>query len=389
MRKIRVLVVDDSVVVRKILTETLKRDRDIEVLGTAPNGKIAVDKIGRLHPDVVTLDIEMPVMNGLEALAELKRRGLTPKVLMLSSLTTAGGHATLEALDRGAADYVTKPVGQSLTETEEILKVQLIPKIKQFFPEFQTVRGNSLIARRAAAQRAKAANSDRSASALSSAGAPSATAPTGRPAKVRRVDLLAIGSSTGGPKALERVLVNLPANLGVPVVITQHMPPVFTRMLANRLNEKVPLRVHEATSGMAMEPDNAYIAPGDFHMVVRRKGTRYVLELNQDAPENSCRPAVDPMFRSVAREFGAGVLAVVLTGMGADGARGAEVIKEAGGVVFAQDEATSVVWGMPGAVVQAEAAERVLPLDDVAPSIIRKIAAGRRPGRAASARGAR
>lgn len=348
MRPLRVLVVDDSVVIRRLVSDVLSADADIEVVGTAANGRIALEKLDALRPDAVTLDIEMPVLDGLGTLRELRRSHSRLPVVMFSTLTQRGGIATLEALALGASDYVTKPsnVG-SANQAMENVREQLIPKIK------------ALCGRRTIV-------------------APPRSAPAPRPNRPsKRVELLAIGCSTGGPEALERVLPLLPATFPVPVVVVQHMPPMFTGLLAARLNNRCALEVVEAAEGDVLRPGRVLIAPGGRHLVLRRSGGRTVVELNDDPPENFCRPAVDPMFRTAAEVYGPGVLATVLTGMGTDGRKGAEAVRSSGGSVLAQDAASSVVWGMPGAVVEAGLADQVLPLASVATGITSAVAQAR------------
>jgi len=365
MSRIRVLVVDDSVVVRRLVSDVLAADPRIEVVGTAANGRVALAKIPQVNPDIVTLDIEMPVLDGLETLVEL--RALYPRlpVVMFSTLTERGASATLDALERGASDYVTKPANVgSVTASMDAVRAQLVPKIvglcsRLLPPDPSVVRPSSASAALVAGRTPPA---------------PARTAPGGPPA---RVDVLAIGVSTGGPDALTTVLTALPADLPVPVVVVQHMPPVFTKQFADRLNAKCALTVREAAVGDALLPGQVLIAPGDYHLKLRRSGTSVLSSLDQGTPENYCRPAVDVLFRSVAATYGAGVLAVVLTGMGADGARGSGDIVAAGGRVIVQDEATSVVWGMPGAVVSAGHAEQVLPLGAVAGAILERVRRGR------------
>ncbi len=357
MPKIRVLIVDDSVVIRRILTDELSKDSDIEVVGSAATGKIALAKLEQTPPDVVTMDIEMPEMDGLTAVSEIRKTHTKLPIIMFSTLSQRAAKETLEALSRGANDYVTKPsnVG-SVTEAMKQVREQLIPKIKR------------LARPQEATPRAIVSTPPKSTS---------STVPTsGVSRKPFRVDILAIGVSTGGPNALAEVMPHIPKDCPVPIVIVQHMPPVFTKCLAERLSLKSQIPVHEGQPGDVLIPGHAWIAPGDFHMVVERQGTKIVLATNQDPPENSCRPAVDVMFRSVAKVYGHGVLAVVLTGLGQDGVRGVEVIREAGGYVMVQDEATSVVWGMPGAVVHAGLAHSVLPLPQVSSEIMRKVRAG-------------
>ena len=352
MGKIKVLVVDDSVVVRSLISDVLSSDSNIEVIGVAANGKIAIQKITQSNPDIVTLDVEMPIMDGIETLREIRR--IRPKlpVIMFSSVTERGAAVTLEALSIGASDYVTKPSNTGgLEASRQILKQELIKRIYslanletkvQLLPEGIKPK-------------------------------PQATGLVLRKAVVSRIDCLAIGVSTGGPNALERVVPKLPKNLGVPVVIVQHMPPLFTKSLAERLDGKSQLCVREGEDGAELNPGTVWVAPGGFHMVVSREGNAVKIRMNCDAPENSCRPAVDVLFRSVVKVYGNHVLGVIMTGMGQDGLRGCEQIAEVGGQIIAQDEATSVVWGMPGFVARAGLAEKILPVDDIAGEIEKKV----------------
>lgn len=363
MRKIRILVVDDSVVVRRMVTDALDADPALEVVGFAANGRIALSKITQVNPDLVTLDIEMPEMDGLEALRELRKTHPKLPVIMFSTLTERGAAATLDALAYGANDYVTKPsnVGSAAAALERI-REQLIPKIKACCPQ-----GSAPSLRPAAA------------------GSAPSPAPKAWPMiETRRweapAQIVAIGVSTGGPNALADVIPQLPAGLPVPVVIVQHMPPIFTKMLAERLASKSQIRVEEGRPGEILEPGHAWLAPGDFHMAVERSGTSVHLITHRAPPENSCRPAVDVLFRSVAEAYGPRALGVVMTGMGQDGLRGSERIREAGGRVLAQDEATSVVWGMPGFVAQAGLAEKVVPLDQIAAEIVLRVSESRGAG---------
>jgi len=347
MGRINVLVVDDSVVVRRLVTTVLEQDPDITVVGTAASGRIAISKLAQVAPDCVTLDMEMPDLDGLGTLRELRRTHPRLPVIMFSTLTERGARATLDALALGANDYVCKPANVgSVPEAMASVREQLVPKIKALS--------------RPAAGVAPAAVR-RTPSTLPPA---TGTVPTGR------IDVLAVGSSTGGPDALSAVLPQLPASFPVPVVVVQHMPPVFTRMFAQRLDSKCALSVKEAEHGDLVVPGRVLIAPGDQHLELKRVGTSVVAQLTSAPPEHFCRPAVDVLFRSVASVYGGSVLAVVLTGMGSDGARGAEVLRRAGAEVVAQDQASSVVWGMPGAVVGAGLAHRVLPLDRVAADMV-------------------
>lgn len=363
MSPISVLVVDDSVVVRRLVSNVLDAAPGIRVAGTASNGKVALAKIPQLNPDIVTLDIEMPVMDGLETLVALRAEYPRLPVIMFSTLTERGASATLDAIERGANDYVTKPANVgSVTASMEAVRAQLVPKIKALVP--QTVQLPPAPKRPVSP-------------ALSAAAATPAARPRPSGVAQQRVDAVVIGVSTGGPDALTTLVGALPADLPVPVVVVQHMPPVFTALFAQRLNSKSPLQVDEARAGDRPRPGSVLIAPGDFHLRLRSDRSGVVAMLDQGTPENYCRPAVDVLFRSAAETYGAGVLAVVLTGMGADGARGAERIIEKGGSVIVQDQASSVVWGMPGAVVAAGLADEILPLTAMAAAIRARVARGR------------
>jgi two-component system chemotaxis response regulator CheB len=350
--RIRVLVVDDSVVIRRLVTHALSEDPAFEVVGSAANGAIALARIPQLNPDVVTLDIQMPEMDGLQALREIRKQYPDLCVIMFSTLTERGATATLEALMLGANDYVTKAANVgSLDVSMAALRSELIPKIKQFF----ILPG-------------EAAPSPRPRETALPAAAV-------RPAPAARTKprVVALGVSTGGPNALSVVMPMFPANFPLPILIVQHMPPLFTRFLAERLAAQSRIRVEEAAEGMPVEPGKALIAPGDYHMRLTRRDSQVIVRLDQGPPENSCRPSVDVLFRSVEEIYKGAVVSVILTGMGQDGLRGAEVLKASGAWVIAQDEASSVVWGMPGAVVQAGLADRVVSLEQVAPEILRLV----------------
>jgi two-component system chemotaxis response regulator CheB len=359
MRKIRVLIVDDAVVVRRLVSEVLNGDAAIEVVGTAPNGRIALAKIPQVNPDLVTLDIEMPEMDGLETLRELRKSYPKLPVIMFSTLTQRGAASTLDALALGATDYVTKPsnVG-SVTQVLARIRDELIPKIKTFCRAI--IGGDPALA-------SLAAKLPPSSLHPSPVLAPRVVSPA------QRVDVLAIGVSTGGPNALSALLPQLPADLPIPILIVQHMPPIFTRLLAERLSGLTGMHIEEAGEHEMLAPGRAWLAPGNYHMIVHRESSGVYIHLNQDPPENSCRPAVDVLFRSVAAAFGQHALAAVLTGMGHDGLRGCELIREAGGQIVVQDEASSVVWGMPGAVAKAGLADQILSLDKLGDGIMRRV----------------
>jgi len=350
-RRIRVLVVDDSVVIRRLVTLALGEDPAFEIAGIAANGKIALQKIPQVQPDVVTLDIEMPEMDGLETLQAIKKAYPRIRVVMFSTLTQRGAQHTFEALSLGADDYVTKAANVGSLDTSlGALRGELAPKIKQFFQRTAGPETPAPDAPRPAAARPGA---------LASSRPPSA-----------RIDIVAVAVSTGGPNALADVFASFPEDMPCPIVVTQHMPPMFTRLLAERLDAKSRLEVVEAADGMAVDARKAYVAPGDYHMKLERKGHRVTIKLDHGPQENSCRPAADVMFRSVAEVYGGNCLAVVLTGMGQDGLAGARILKAAGARVLAQDEQSSVVWGMPGHVVQAGLADQVASLERVAAAIL-------------------
>ena len=344
-QKIRVLVVDDSVVIRRLVCHALEEDPGIEVVGVASNGRIALHRIKQVNPDVITLDIEMPEMDGLEMLRELRRQDRELPVVMFSTMTERGASATFEALSLGADDYVTKASNAgSLDVSLANLRQELIPKIRQFF--------------------------------VIASAEPPAAAPARRVASLavssqRRA--VAIGVSTGGPAALVKVVPQFPATFPLPIFIVQHMPPLFTRLLAERLDTLTPLSVQEGMDGEIPTPGHIYLAPGDLHMRVRTSARGPVIALDQGPALNSCRPSVDALFSSLADVYGPAIVAAVLTGMGHDGMTGAERLDACGACILAQDEATSVVWGMPGSVVQAGVAHRILPLGDVVPAILHEV----------------
>jgi two-component system chemotaxis response regulator CheB len=347
--RIRVLVVDDSVVIRRLVTHALEQDPALIVVGTASNGAIALQRIPQFNPDVLTLDIEMPEMDGLETLRHVRRDYPELRVIMFSTLTERGASVTLEALSLGAHDYVAKASNEgSLDRSMARLREELIPKIKQFF--------NMPATHRVAARQ-------------ETARIPT-PAPAWRGTNVRP-KVVVIGVSTGGPTALGAILPELPAGFPLPILMVQHMPPLFTRLLAERLHATCHVPVQEAIQGQSVEAGKILIAPGDFHMKVVTKGGRIQVLLDQSPHQNSCRPAVDALFSSIGEVYGGAVVAVILTGMGQDGLRGAQILKAHGASIVAQDEASSVVWGMPGAVVHAGIADRVLPLDQVVPEILR------------------
>jgi two-component system chemotaxis response regulator CheB len=364
------MIVDDSLVIRRAITGWLDGLGDIAVVGAHANGRLAVEDVARSRPDLVILDIEMPEMDGLTALPLLLARHPGVTVLIASTLSRRGAEVSLKALTLGAADYLTKPEPGGLVSAEQF-RLDLVDKIRQLGRR-QTRRwqgGASTGPRKPAAPAEPAAD----------AAAPEARRQQRlRPFSMGAVKCLVIGSSTGGPQALARVLTDIGAPLSnVPVLITQHMPPTFTAILAEHLGRATGLPTAEALDGEPIRRGRIYVAPGGRHLIVGKAADGVVARLSDAPPENFCKPAVDPLFRTVADAFGSGVLAVVLTGMGTDGAKGALTVANAGGSVIAQDEATSVVWGMPGATVAAGAASGVLPVGEIGRRVARLLTGAR------------
>lgn len=349
------MIVDDAVVVRKALADGLSRDPDLEVVGSASNGRLALAKLNTLRPDIILLDIEMPEMSGLEALPEIRKLLPQVPIIMFSALTERGAEATLDALSLGATDYVTKPSNMDGGSTSGSITRELIPKIRALCHLPSVVQVPSASASTPIFQEQRAVIRTRPA-----------------PLRSTRLGIVAIGVSTGGPDALTRLLPVFPARFPLPIVVAQHMPPIFTGLLARRLASKCSLPVRECQSGEVLEPGCIWLAPGDYHMVVHQDGDRIRVQTHQGPRENFCRPSVDVLFRSVADLFGAHSLGVILTGMGQDGLRGCEALCAQGASVIVQDEASSVVWGMPGFVARAGLAEKILPLNQIGPEIIRR-----------------
>lgn len=359
-KKIRVLIVDDSALVRKLLTEMLSVDHMIEVVGQAPDPYVAREKIKQLNPDVLTLDVEMPKMDGVTFLSNLMRLRPMP-VVMVSSLTESGADITLRALELGAVDFVTKPkvdLASGLDDyAEEIrakVKMAAGVKVRTLEKVAQTV--------------ARDVDAKLSADAIIAKGA--------MPTHLKTTEkIIAIGASTGGTEAIKDVLLGLPAN-APGIVITQHIPEAFSGPFAARMNNLAAMTVAEAHDGDQILPGHCFIAPGGRHLLVERSGARFYCRLNDGPPVNRHRPSVDVLFRSVAQQIGQNAIGVILTGMGDDGARGLLEMKEAGSPTIAQDEATSVVWGMPGEAVKRGAADIQLPLGSIAGKLMSLVKSG-------------
>lgn len=344
MEPIKVLIIDDSALIRKMLTNCLESEQDMKVIGTAPNGTIGLAKIQQLNPDIVTLDIEMPGMNGLETLRAIRLQSKELPVFMFSTLTEKGAAIALDALEAGATDYVTKPANMgSVNQCISNIQEQLIPKIRD------VCRHKHLPVSTPVAPIRLKSSQDQI-----------------RKITTPGIRAIAIGVSTGGPNALAKLFSKLRPDLGAPILLVQHMPELFTRLLAERLDAVSQLKVREGQAGVVIQAGEAWIAPGGQHMEVVHAPGGVALRMNKDPHENFCRPAVDVLFRSIASIYGKHSIAAVLTGMGKDGLRGSQMISEAGGYVVAQDQATSVVWGMPGAVAQAGLARQILTIEEIA-----------------------
>ncbi len=342
------------VVIRRMLTNILDADPDIEVIGSAPNGKLAVDKITQLSPDLITMDIEMPVMDGITATKKIREINKTIPILLFSTLTEKGAKKTIEGLHAGATDYVTKPSNTGgLIEGMKVLREELIPKIKNCCSQLlvkgfdHPVFGFAKI---------------------------SVTEPTlkQRISISSRIDMICIGSSTGGPNALTELFGNIPKDFHLPILLVQHMPESFTPFFVDRLNINHNIEFKEATNGGIIKPGTVYVAPGGIHMLVKKQGTQLVTQLEKTEPIHSCRPAVDAMLVSLSSIHGINPLSVILTGMGRDGSRGTALLHERGHPVIVQDKETSIVWGMPGVVAEEGNCDIILPITEIGPEILRQ-----------------
>ena len=358
----RVMVVDDSAVIRGLLTRFLEADSQITVVASVSNGQMALNKLDRIDVEIAVLDIEMPVMDGMTALPLILKKKPGIQVLMASTLTRKNAEISLRALSLGAADYVPKPSSTSEIHSADTFKNELTEKVKALA---EASRGNRSCARGQAAPVGHAV-------VASSPKKPLLFPPKTislRRGPVWRPELIAIGSSTGGPKALTKLLGDLDGTLRQPILITQHMPSAFTSLLAKHISKASRVPCAEARDGELIQPGRIYLAPGEFHMIAEKGENGNVLRLTEDERENYCRPAVDPMLRSLIPLYGPRLLVIILTGMGTDGCKGAQAVVAAGGSVISQDEESSIVWGMPGAVATAGLCSAVLPLSDIAPYV--------------------
>jgi len=381
---IKVMVVDDAVVIRGLLTRWLGEDKSLKVVSSQRNGKLAVEDIEKSNPDVVVLDIEMPEMDGMTALPLMlaKKRDLV--VIMASTLTRRNAEISLKALSLGAADYVPKPESTSEVTTSIDFRRELVEKVKALGARAirmrgpaRTMRAETNAGRTAQPVRPVSARPATDTRASFRGAAQPAAAAAGakfqtRPYSSARPRILAIGSSTGGPQALQEVMKEVGTAMNdVPVVITQHMPPTFTAILAEHMGKAALRPAKEGEDGEVLKPGNIYVAPGGKHMVVEKEAGAVKIRLTDGPPVNFCKPAVDPLFDSVAKAYGSATLGIILTGMGHDGADGVRTIAAGGGSVITQDEATSVVWGMPGAAAQTGMCCDILPLKEIGPKISR------------------
>jgi two-component system chemotaxis response regulator CheB len=385
----RVLVIDDSAVARGLMTRWVEEDSDLTLIGSAVDGEQGLRKAEELKPDLIVLDVEMPKMDGLAALPLLLKAVPGCKIVMASTLTRRGGEVTIRALSMGAADYASKPQAGRLAGAEEFRR-DLLLKLKALAPRpippvpTQRDMAPSPAPATPAAPGAPVARSitppppPSSSAPAKKAFAPVAQPPQGRgtPRNTARPEIIAIDSSTGGPQALRDVIAAFPADVRSPIVIAQHMPALFTKILAEHLTKAGKLVCKEAEDNERLKPGCVYIAPGDFHMTIRKDAAGFYAVLDQTPPINFCRPAVDPLFQSVAEVTRGAALGIVLTGMGHDGREGARMLRSVGGTILAQDEATSVVWGMPGAVAEAGLADEILSLADMGPGIVRRAKGG-------------
>ncbi len=378
---LKALVVDDASMFRRAITEALNKIPDVQVVGSAATGKLALQRIAELEPDVMTLDIDMPGMDGLEVLDALREQGRDVGVIVVSALTPTGGRMTIRALEKGAFDFILKPTTSGAEESLEAIYRELLPRIRALGHR----RSISRILR--TPQPAATATVPADAQSLLAPGAPR-LAPIAKPSATplaveaitqraqrithrQNIRLLVIGVSTGGPNALAQLIPALPPDLGVPVLIVQHMPPVFTQSLAESLSQRSKIPVREAQHGEPLRDNVVYLAPGGRQMrIAPGDNGATLVKITDDPPENNCRPSVDYLFRSVARDFPARVVAAILTGMGSDGAAGVRLLKQQGARIVAQDEASCVVFGMPKAAIETGAVDDVVTLDEMAQTLV-------------------
>jgi len=365
-----VLVVDDSAVIRGMITRIIESDPYIKVIASAPNGEIALRLYDEYKPDVVILDIEMPVMDGMTALTELMKRHKDAKVIMCSTLSLENAEISMKALEIGAVDYIPKPSSSSELNNSADFRARMIELVRSFGKRRPRNADSSIPA--PAPSVAKAAGAATAGFVMPGAGA--AFPKRGEPTALWKPRILAVGSSTGGPQALFEFFKPLKGIKDIPIVITQHMPPTFTALLAQHITQQSGVPCVEAAEGMPLLPGRAHLAKGGLHMLIKKNDAgQMVLHLDDGPQENFCKPAVDPMLRSLIPHYGRDILTVILTGMGSDGMLGGKDVVEAGGYVVAQDQASSVVWGMPGAVAMAGLCSAVLPIKEIGGYVAKRV----------------
>lgn len=376
MSSLNVLVVDDTIVYRKIISDVLAEIPGVNIVGSASNGKTALHRIASLKPDLITLDIEMPEMNGLEVLEHIKKENIDVSVIMLSTLTVEGGEMTIRALELGAFDFIPKPQAGKMAENKQAVTNQLKPIIKALIRKKELRRKihAKSIQSSIAVKKAPVAYTHRK----------SALLPVKTIKPVSRIiskipksksEIIAIGISTGGPNALSKMMPMLPGDINVPIVIVQHMPPVFTKSLAKSLNAKCAITVKEAENGEILQANIAFIAPGGKQMKImaHANGKDRVIKITDDPPVNSCKPSADYLFNSVASHYIGRATAVIMTGMGSDGTAGLKLMRQNGATIIAQNEATCIVYGMPKEPVESATAEIIAPLEKIAAEIVKTV----------------
>lgn len=372
-KKLRVLVVDDTIVYRKAISDIIEEIPGVELAGVAHNGKIALAKIATLKPDILTLDIEMPQMNGIEVLAEIQRNKLGIGAIMVSTLTAEGSDMTMRALELGAFDFILKPQSKNQTEGKREIRASLEPILKAFARS----RFSSTLISRAGRIAPTIIPVKKTPAGQATAGTAQFRSLTTKPGGARRgkSEIVTIGISTGGPNALNQMLPRLPGDLGVPVLIVQHMPPVFTKSLAASLDKKCQLTVKEAEDGENILPNVVYIAPGGKQMklVAGTDGLHRKIKITDDPPENSCKPSVDYLFRSIGDYYVGRTTAVIMTGMGSDGTKGLGVLKDKAAYIIGQDESSCIVYGMPKAPAELGYLDVIVPLGKIADEIVKSV----------------
>ncbi|SKA72749.1 two-component system, chemotaxis family, response regulator CheB [Clostridium sp. USBA 49] len=347
MEKIKVLVVDDSALMRKIISDIINMEEDMQVIDTAKNGKDLLEKLKKYNPDVITLDVEMPIMDGIEALKEIKKNSCDIPVIMLSSVSKKGTALTMECLEIGAFDFISKPSGAISLDLNKV-KDELVLKIRMASRKKNTMRNHS--------KNSNMKNIE--------------TKSIKRNIINNKIEAVVIGASTGGPKALYEVITAFPKNIGIPIFIVQHMPAGFTKAFAERLNNNSKITVVEAFDGQTIEKDIVYVAPGGFHMEIKDDKK---IHLNLEPAIWGVRPAVDKLFFSASKVYGSHLLSIVLTGMGKDGAEGTEAIKKAGGITISEDKSTCTIYGMPKAAFETGMVDMVLPINEIASQVIKLV----------------